>query len=113
MRKASSIAPGRDVTFLWRKMSRILTVILFSQISFALTSLHINSLGMIGELFTIKEGEEIDLMLDVVGVLEATCDLARDILSHTRKLYGHHFGIFFPKEEERDAGAPRDASGQA
>jgi hypothetical protein len=68
---------------------------------------------MIGELFTIKEGEEIDLMLDVVGVLEATCDLARDILSHTRKLYGHHFGIFFPKEEERDAGAPRDASGQA
>jgi hypothetical protein len=55
---------------------------------------------MIGEVFAVKKGKEIDLLLDVMGVLEATCDLARDILSHTCQLCGHLFGIFFPKKKK-------------
>jgi hypothetical protein len=55
---------------------------------------------MIGEAFTIKRGEEIDLLLDDVGVLEATYDLVRDILSHTHKICGCFFSIFFLKKKK-------------
>jgi hypothetical protein len=39
---------------------------------------------MIVEVFAIKDDKEIDPLLDVVGVLEATYDLAGDIISRTR-----------------------------
>jgi hypothetical protein len=55
---------------------------------------------MIGEAFTIKRGEEIGLLLDDVGVLEATYDLVRDILSRTRKICGCLFSIFFLKKKK-------------
>jgi hypothetical protein len=54
---------------------------------------------MIGEAFTIKRGEEIGLLLDDVGVLEATYDLVRDILSRTHKICGCLFSIFFLKKK--------------
>jgi hypothetical protein len=55
---------------------------------------------MIVEVFAIKDGKEIDPLLDAVGVLEATYDLARDIISHTRRLCSRLFGMFFPKKKK-------------
>jgi hypothetical protein len=62
--------------------------------------LYIGYLGKIGKVFTVKEGEQIDPLLDPVGVLEATCDLAKDIFSRTRQFFSRLFRIFFPKKKK-------------
>jgi hypothetical protein len=55
---------------------------------------------MIGEVFAVQKGEEVDPLLDAMGVLEATCDLSRHILSSTRRICSSLFGIFFPKKKK-------------
>jgi hypothetical protein len=55
---------------------------------------------VIGEVFSIQEGKEVDPLLDVVGVLEANRAPARDILSRTCNVCSRLLGIFFPKKRK-------------
>jgi hypothetical protein len=55
---------------------------------------------MIQEVFSVREDEERDPLLDAMGVLEATYVLAKDILSSTCRIYSRLFGIFFLKKRK-------------
>jgi hypothetical protein len=57
------------------------------------------SSDIVGEFFSVKEGDEIDPLVDVVGVLEANCTFSADILSCMRKVCSRIFGIF-PKKKK-------------
>jgi hypothetical protein len=55
---------------------------------------------MIGEVFSVKKGGEVDPLLDAMGVLEANCVLDRDILSCMCNVCSRLFGIFFLKKKK-------------
>jgi hypothetical protein len=83
---------GKREQYFWYTLLHILSI--------CVEFLGNESSGIVGNFFSIKEGDEIDLLVDVVGVLEANCSLFADILSCTRKVCSRLFDIFFPKKKK-------------